>query len=155
VPSRGDAEGQPRNLLSGVSDTTHRRSRSARRFWVHPYTGEVRDLVEEVETGTLEMTPIGFALVADLCVEGANHYISEIGLVNKNTRVYVEECGTFPSYMPIAKLHATLRSSAGVPCRIRLTGNPGGVGHSWVKARYIDPCPKGWKVVTDPDTGLQ
>ena len=45
------------------------------------------------------------------------------------TRVYVEEAGNFPSEAPILKLFATLRSGAGVPCRIRLTGNPGGPGH--------------------------
>jgi hypothetical protein len=70
------------------------------------------------------------------------------------TRVYVEEAGTFPSPAPILKLMATLRSGAGVPCRMRLTGNPGGPGHQWVKARYIDPAPTGWEPIVDPDTGL-
>lgn len=65
------------------------------------------------------------------------------------TRVYIEEAGNFPSASPIMKLMATLRSGAGVPCRIRLTGNPGGVGHHWVKARYVDPAPAGMKVLTD------
>jgi hypothetical protein len=71
------------------------------------------------------------------------------------TRVYVEEAGTFPSPAPIMKLMATLRSGAGVPCRIRLTGNPGGPGHQWLKARYIDPAPRGWEVIRDPETGLE
>jgi hypothetical protein len=71
------------------------------------------------------------------------------------TRVYVEEAGNFPSPTPLLKLFATLRSGAGVPCRIRLTGNPGGPGHQWVKARYIDPAPLGWKVLKDPETGLE
>ena len=44
------------------------------------------------------------------------------------------------------KLMATLRSGAGVPVAMRLTGNPGGPGHQWVRARYIDPAPMGWKV---------
>ncbi len=65
------------------------------------------------------------------------------------TRVYVEELGTFPSPVPIFKLMATLRSGAGVPCGFRATGNPGGPGHLWVKARYIDPAPGGWKVLED------
>jgi hypothetical protein len=63
------------------------------------------------------------------------------------TRVYVEEIGNFPSPVPILKLMATLRSGAGVPCGFRATGNPGGPGHQWVKARYIDPAPLGWKVI--------
>ncbi len=62
------------------------------------------------------------------------------------SRVYVEEIGTFPSEKPILKLMATLRSGAGVPCGFRATGNPGGPGHHWVKARYIDQAPQGWKV---------
>jgi len=71
------------------------------------------------------------------------------------TRVYVEEIGTFPSPVPIFKLMATLRSGAGVPCAFRATGNPGGPGHHWVKARYIDPAPGGWKILTDPASGRE
>jgi hypothetical protein len=41
----------------------------------------------------------------------------------------------------------------GIP--IRATGNPGGAGHSWVKARYVSPAPLGNKVIVDPDTGLK
>lgn len=73
------------------------------------------------------------------------------------TRIYVEEITNFPSEKLILKLMATLRSGAGVPCGFRATGNPGGVGHHWVKARYIDPAPMGWKVgrypFLNPKTG--
>ena len=62
------------------------------------------------------------------------------------TRVYVEELGTFPSASPVLRLMATLRSGEGVPCGFRATGNPGGPGHQWVKARYIDPNPAGWEI---------
>ncbi len=58
------------------------------------------------------------------------------------TRVYVEEMTQFHSPGPINKLKATLRSASGVPCRFRATCNPGGPGHTWVKARYIDPGPR-------------
>lgn len=71
------------------------------------------------------------------------------------TRVYVEEAGNFPSPAPILKLMATLRSGAGVPVGLRLTGNPGGPGHHWLKARYIDPAPLGWQVIRDEETGLE
>lgn len=71
------------------------------------------------------------------------------------TRVYVEEIGNFPSEKPVMKLMATLRSSSGVPVGFRATGNPGGPGHSWVKARYIDPEPRGWERLTDPVSGLE
>lgn len=65
------------------------------------------------------------------------------------TRVYIEEATNFPNPGPINKLKGTLRSACGVPCGIRLTGNPGGPGHQWVKARYIDPAPQGYKLITE------
>lgn len=67
------------------------------------------------------------------------------------TRIYVEELTNFPSPSPINKLRATLRSGTGVPVGMRLTGNPGGPGHNWVKARYIDPCPAGYKIITEEE----
>ena len=54
------------------------------------------------------------------------------------SRVYVEELTQFPNPGPVDKLKATLRSAAGAPCGFRATCNPGGPGHNWVKARYID-----------------
>jgi len=68
------------------------------------------------------------------------------------TRVYIEEVTNFPSPRPIDLLRATLRSAAGVPVGMRLTGNPGGPGHSWVKQRYIDPAPFGYKIIPYTDT---
>jgi hypothetical protein len=67
------------------------------------------------------------------------------------TRVYVEEVTNFPDPGPINKLRATLRSGTGVPVGMRLTGNPGGAGHQWVKARYITPAPKGFKLITETE----
>jgi len=61
------------------------------------------------------------------------------------TRVYVEEIGNFPTDKPVLKLMATLRSAHGVPVGFRATGNPGGPGHNWVRKRYIDPAPLGWR----------
>ena len=71
------------------------------------------------------------------------------------TRVYIEEIGNFPSDKPILKLMATLRSGAGVPTGFRATGNPGGPGHQWVRARYIDPAPLGYRIVKDAVSGLE
>lgn len=67
------------------------------------------------------------------------------------TRIYIEEVTNFPSPAPIDLLRATLRSASGVPVGMRLTGNPGGAGHNWVKARYIDPHPAGGKVIWEED----
>lgn len=57
------------------------------------------------------------------------------------SRVYVEELTQFPSPLVVDKLKATLRSAEGAPCGFRATCNPGGAGHNWVKARYIDSGP--------------
>lgn len=73
------------------------------------------------------------------------------------TRLYVEEMGTFPSPSPIFKLMATLSRNPKVPSRFIATANPGGVGHLWIKQRYIDPDPKGMRIIntefTNPFTG--
>ena len=70
------------------------------------------------------------------------------------TRVYFEELTNYPDPKPVNKIKATLRSGAGVPCGFRATANPGGPGHNWVKARYIDPAPAGFEIIPD-DEGLE
>ncbi|WP_111164249.1 terminase family protein [Rhizobium tubonense] len=57
----------------------------------------------------------------------------------------VEEAGLYPDSKPIDRLFAVLRSAKGVPTQLLLTGNPGGAGQHWIKARYIDPAPQGMK----------
>jgi hypothetical protein len=52
-----------------------------------------------------------------------------------------DELTNWASPVPIDKLRACLRSAHGLPCLLRCSGNPGSVGHNWVKARYIDPAP--------------
>lgn len=41
-----------------------------------------------------------------------------------------------------------------ITCRIRATANPGGKGHAWVKARFIDPAP-GLSTMMDEETGQE
>lgn len=65
------------------------------------------------------------------------------------TDVYFEELTNYPTPVAYNKMRATLRSAAGVPVHLCSTGNPGGPGHNWVKARFIDPAPSGWKVLKD------
>jgi Terminase large subunit, T4likevirus-type, N-terminal len=58
------------------------------------------------------------------------------------TWVCFEELTHWASPEPVDKLRACLRNGkAPVAKRFLATGNPGGVGHNWVKARYIDPAP--------------
>ena len=70
------------------------------------------------------------------------------------TRVYFEELTNYPDPKPVMKIKGTLRSGKGVPVGFRATANPGGPGHNWVKARYIDPAPSGWEILPD-DNGLE
>lgn len=67
------------------------------------------------------------------------------------TRIYVEEITNFPFPSAVMKLKGTLRSAKSVPCGLRLTGNPGGPGHHWVKARYIDPAPFGYLIIAEEE----
>lgn len=65
----------------------------------------------------------------------------------------VDEAGNFASPDPIKKLTATLRDRSGVQVRKRMSANPGGPGHAWLKADYVDPAPP-FVPHNDPDTGL-
>ncbi len=64
-----------------------------------------------------------------------------------------EELTNWPSPEPINKLKARLRSAHGVRCQWLATGNPGGVGHNWVKGYFIDPM-RPFEPYQDPETGL-
>ncbi len=63
----------------------------------------------------------------------------------------VEEAGNYSDSQPIDRLFGCLRSASGVPIQLILSCNPGGVGHQWLKHRFVDPCPQGmmpleWKI---------
>ncbi len=62
---------------------------------------------------------------------------------------WVEEVGQYPTPEPIDMLFGALRSTAGVPEQLILTGNPGGAGQHWIKERYkLHPFPLRPQVVT-------
>lgn len=69
------------------------------------------------------------------------------------TGISFDEVTEYPSPGGLLKMLSTLRSPHGVPCSMRATGNPGGVGHVWVKQRYIDVAPPSIPYL-DPDTGF-
>ncbi len=68
---------------------------------------------------------------------------------NEYTRVYAEEITQYAEPDALMMLKGCLRSSVGAPVGFRANANPGGVGHNWVKARYIEPAPLGWKLTQD------
>ena len=127
------------------SDTIHRHTRQPSQWWVHPYSGKAFHLTEDVVFGKMVMSYVGECLVTDLTVEEANHYISDCGLINKNSDCAIEEAGNYSDPSCIWKLFGALRGRGGG--QIILTFNPGGVGHHWLKELFIKPAPKGMKVL--------
>ena len=67
------------------------------------------------------------------------------------TLIILDEVGEFDSYDDIRLLKGSMRSSAGVPTQLFMTGNPGGRLHNILKAEFIDPAPKGMKPIPDTD----
>lgn len=72
------------------------------------------------------------------------------------THACVEEAGQYPDPAPIDRLNGVLRSASGVPTQLILTANPGGPGQQWLKQRFIDPAPGGFKILkrTLPNGGM-
>lgn len=56
-------------------------------------------------------------------------------------------------YDSIREILSCVRSPKGFPARFRGTCNPGGIGHGWVKRRYIDATNRGEHTAIDPETG--
>jgi hypothetical protein len=73
------------------------------------------------------------------------------------TDVWVEEAGQYPDPGPIDRLFGTLRSAAGVPIQMILTGNPGGAGQHWISERYklIPFPPKPCSVEVERASGIK
>jgi hypothetical protein len=58
------------------------------------------------------------------------------------TWIGFDEATNWPLPDPLDELRACLRASeAKIRKRLITTANPGGVGHNWYKARYVDPSP--------------
>lgn len=119
----------------------------------HPYDGSERLTEWESSSAASVMLPSGKRLVADITVDSANHYITyNSGVVNKNTWIGWDELTNWPSSYPYLYMMSRLRSPAGAPTAVRAAGNPGGVGHVWVKERFIDPAPPETIFTTDRGT---
>lgn len=59
-----------------------------------------------------------------------------------------DELTNWPDQNSYDKLKACVRSASGVKNkRIRCSANPGGVGHQWVKAYYVDHNPLGMELI--------
>lgn len=54
------------------------------------------------------------------------------------TWIGMDELGNYPTPYCWTFMKSRLRSPEGVPTYIRGTANPGGVGHAWIKQRFMD-----------------
>jgi len=145
LPLQDGAAELSRTLNEDELGTIQKHNPEHSEWWVHPYSGKAFYLAEDVVFGKMVMTYVGTQLVTDLTVEEANHYISDCGLINKNSDCAIEEAGNYHDPSCIWKLFGALRGKGGG--QIILTFNPGGIGHSWLKELFIKPASKGMKVL--------
>ena len=69
------------------------------------------------------------------------------------TWVGFDELTNWPTDYAYTWIQSSMRSAVGVPVRIRASGNPGNVGHVWVRERFIDvTTPE--RVYIDPVSGM-
>ena len=50
-------------------------------------------------------------------------------------------------YLYVAFERVRAANGSGLPAIIRVAGMPGGIGHTWVKKRFVDPAPHGGKIL--------
>jgi len=68
-------------------------------------------------------------------------------------RILIEELNQIPEEKRYLQLLASCRSTvAGINAQVFCTTNPGGVGHGWVKRRFVDAVPPN-TVFIDPTSG--
>lgn len=155
APSQVGAEEQAHGAsLSGETGCTRGHIRQGPYTYIHPYTRERRNASLPLVSGMAILEDVGIALVCDLTIEDANHYITSCGAINKNTGISFDEVTEYATPSGMLKMLSTLRSPHGVPCTMRATGNPGGIGHGWVKERYITSKTP-MVPYKDPDTGFE
>ena len=121
-----------------------------------------KELEEVIKTAKLICHPLGGRYVGqDMRME--NGAVLKFRHLNRDddaddyqghqyTWMGFDEVTNWASPVPINKLRACLRSAVVPPegLRFLMTGNPGGVGHNWVKARFIDPM-RPWEIMREYD----
>lgn len=68
-------------------------------------------------------------------------------------KIYFDELTQFSEFQYTYMLSRNRTTIAGMHPQIKSGTNPGGVGHAWVKKRFVDPTMKGERIFTDPETG--
>lgn len=114
----------------------------------HPYT--TADLVakEDVLLASVEMAPAGEREVVDVRVESWSQYVAggtetqpaQLQFVHSNCGF--DEVTSFTESQYLYLGFSRMRSSHGIPLRLRAGTNPGNAGHEWVFKRFgawLDP----------------
>jgi hypothetical protein len=65
-----------------------------------------------------------------------------------------DELTSFTEYQYLYMFSRCRSSSSGLPSIIRSGTNPGGIGHGWVRARFVEPAPYG-TIIKDTRTTLK
>jgi hypothetical protein len=80
----------------------------------------------------------------DITVKDHHQYITKGGIVNSNSWIGWEELTSWANDDLYLTMMSVCRSAEpNMPRHYRATANPYGPGHNWVKARFIDPAPRG------------
>ena len=89
---------------------------------------------------------------------GANHYITETGLINCNTHLGLDEAYQFEE-IQYEELDGRVRSADPVLSKLLRTRAMSNAAPNWLKKRFVSPEPKGGMTLevpcTDPETGEQ
>lgn len=85
----------------------------------------------------LECVSVGEVELFDITVDGASHYITGCGFINRNCGF--DELTQFTRTMYLYMFSRVRKAETmNVPLRVRAATNPGGAGHDWVRQRFID-----------------
>jgi len=104
--------------------------------YTHPYTKEHRPIYGGVLGLHCDIIQAGEAEVFDLTVSSCSHYIIHPGIIASNCGF--DELTQFRE-LDYRFLFGWLRRPTGsdIPLRMRAASNPGGIGHEWVKQRFL------------------
>ena len=174
APLRNDAQQldfRPSLEHLGTQGIQERRSPDAfsQTFYIHPYTHGYYETTAPAQEFSFSVVPCETSAdMIDFEIQGDNHYLTElitehttsgapssqgVSVVNQNCWQGWEELTTWPTDECYKLMMSTNRSpNPNVPRKIRATCNPSGIGHSWVKSRFIDATPAK-KAFRDPITG--
>lgn len=161
-PLQGDAEEPPLVCCDeGARGSIHKCKGPYISTYPHPYVEWELPMAWDNSLEACSISYVGVRTCVDIEVLGDNNYIAyQTGTINKQCWIGWDEVTNWPNpdayQMLIGCLRSSIASASGkVPARIRASGNPGGVGHQWVKDRWqIGKYKDGFVPIYDKDSGM-